>query len=176
MEAARPARCTACGVAARRPGAALQVHGHGGRERLQLGPEARDQPAVVASVLARRYRCLACGAVILVVPRGVLRRRHYGAFAVALALVLHADGVASPEVRRVVSPWRFVGDDARRGWRSLHRWARDPPWPVRGLAHETSSADRARRIAQHLAGHAVGYGSLRDLALVGARVADVHHS
>jgi hypothetical protein len=35
-------------------------------------------------LLVRRYRCRRCGAVAVVVPRGVLRRRHFGASAIAL--------------------------------------------------------------------------------------------
>lgn len=63
--------------------------------------------------------------MLLVVPRGVLRRRLYSAGAIALALALWGvEGFAAGEVRSRVSPWRIVGAAAAVGWASLRRWAR----------------------------------------------------
>jgi len=75
--------------------------------------------------MCRRYHCLACGAILLVVPRGILRRRLYSGGAIALALALWGvEGIAPGEVRGRVSPWRIVGAAAAIGWASLRRWAR----------------------------------------------------
>lgn len=109
----------------------MRLHGHGVRERMRLGPEALGGRSVVASIHVRRYRCVRCTAVLVVVPRGVLPRLRYGSVAVALALALWSvEGLSASAVRRLVSPFAFVGHDARRTWRSLRRWARGSPWDV----------------------------------------------
>jgi len=78
------------------------------------------------SVTARRYRCVPCGAVLLVVPRGVCGRRVYSASAIGFALALWGLVLATAaEVRRRVSPARRVGDAAVIGWATLRRWARE---------------------------------------------------
>ncbi len=101
------------------------LHGHGLRTRDQWGPVDATAPPEVGEVVCRRYHCLGCGAVLLVVPRGILRRRLYSASAIALALALWgAEGLAPGEVRTRVSPWRIVGPAAALGWASLRRWAR----------------------------------------------------
>lgn len=73
----------------------------------------------------RRYRCTACEAVILVGPRGLVRRRLFTGSAIAAALMRW--GVrrqTAAEVRGRVSPWRVVGSAAAGGWVALRRWAR----------------------------------------------------
>jgi len=55
--------------------------------------------AVVIAILARRYQCQPCGAVVLVVPRGILRRRLYSAGAIALALALWGVAGLAPPAR-----------------------------------------------------------------------------
>jgi hypothetical protein len=50
-----------------------------------LGPTAADSAPASLTVPCRRYLCLPCGAVVLVVPRAMLRRRWYSASAIALA-------------------------------------------------------------------------------------------
>lgn len=125
VDEARPGCCPVCAAASRPAGGAVVLHGHGLRVRDQWGPPAVAAAAEVGEVIGRRYACQACGAVILVVPGGVLRRRLYSAAAVALALALWGvDGLAPAEVRLRVSPWRIVGAEAARGWASLRRWAR----------------------------------------------------
>jgi hypothetical protein len=80
---------------------------------------------VEIDVRVRRYQCQACGAVILVVPRGVLARRLYSARAIGLALaVFGVLGETVTEVRRRVNPWRTVGPTAHGTWRTLKRWIR----------------------------------------------------
>ncbi|MGK3966346.1 hypothetical protein WMF38_19445 [Sorangium sp. So ce118] len=75
---------------------------------------------------ARRYRCLGCNAVLLVVPRGVLGRRVYSAAAIGFALALWGLALATAsEVRRRVGPARILGESAVTGWATLRRWARE---------------------------------------------------
>lgn len=75
-----------------------------------------------AEVLARRYRCRACRAVLTVVPREVLPRRQYTASAIGLALALFALlGVSAADVRTRISTWSVVGH-AATGWITLRRW------------------------------------------------------
>lgn len=138
---------------------------------MRLGPEELGGRSVVAEITVRRYRCLRCSAVMMVCPRGVLPRLRYGAVAIALALGLWAvEGQSSSVVRSQVSPFAVLGHDARRGWRSLARWARGSPWAVQQLALSTSK-EMAARTVQHLAGHASGTGSLVELACAGALLA-----
>ena len=122
---ARPGSCPCCGMASRPAGGRLVIHGHGVRTRDQWGPPDATAPPEVGEVVCRRYHCLACGAVLLVVPRGILQRRLYSAGAIALALALWGVGYLAPgQVRARVSPWRIVGATAALGWASLRRWAR----------------------------------------------------
>lgn len=101
-------------------------------------------------------------------PRGVLPRLRYGAVAVALALALWSiEDVSASAVRDRVSPFAVVGHEARRGWRSLRRWARGSPWPI-GDPGTMSARELAAGIVQRLAGHAFGTGSLTALACAGA--------
>jgi hypothetical protein len=62
--------------------------------------------------------------VILVVPRGLLPRRHYTASAIALALTLWAAlRRTQREVRRRVSRSRIVGVSRPERWVTLSRWS-----------------------------------------------------
>jgi ferredoxin len=123
---ARPARCLACGAASCPVGGAIRLHGHGTRERQIRGPAGPEQPPELVVITARRYRCLPCGAVILVVPRGVHGRRVYSASAIGFALALWGLALSTAaEVRRRISPATIVGDAAVTSWVTLRRWARD---------------------------------------------------
>jgi hypothetical protein len=136
------------------------LHGHGLRTRDQWGPPDARAPPSVGEVVGRRYACQRCGAVVLVVPGAVLRRRLYSAAAVALALALWGvEGLAPAEVRARVSPWRIVGATAARGWASLRRWAnavraRALFSRVRSLPGGTRLREVAARAATTLAAHA----------------------
>lgn len=170
-EVARPPRCTACGAASAPPGQGLRLHGHGIRERMRLGPEELGGRSVVGSVTARRYRCVRCAAVLVVVPRGVLPRLRYGAVAIALALARWSvEDVPAALVRAEISPFGVVGHDARRGWRSLRRWARGSPW-ARSPKVTGSARERAAAVVSWLAGLVPRSGPLTVLASVGARFA-----
>jgi hypothetical protein len=81
---------------------------------------------VLVIVTARRYRCVPCGAVVIVVPRGVTGRRVYSASAIGFALALWGLALATAaEVRRRVCPITILGHAAVAGWVTLRRWARD---------------------------------------------------
>lgn len=67
----------------------------------------------------RRYRCVRCGAVLIVVPRGVAPRRHYGRAAIAMALTLWAiarEPVAAVRQRICARP---VTAEAMTRWPTL---------------------------------------------------------
>ena len=105
-------------------------------------------------VMLRRYRCRACEAVVVVGPRGLLRRRWYSAGAVGLSLLGYGDGESSTSVRARTSPSRTVGGSAVEHWVTLRRWveaARDGE--LFGVSGLTALARRsvARQVAQVLA-------------------------
>jgi len=166
VEVARPGRCPVCGAAGRPAGGALGLHGHGLRERHQWGPAAPDGLPDLIGILVRRYQCQPCGAVVVVVPRGLLRHRLYSACAVALALALWGVAEHAPaEVRRRVSPFATVGATAAAGWACLRRWSRAVRtgrlFPVvRALPVEATLRQVAARAATTLAAYAPGSGGL----------------
>ena len=121
-EAARPGQCPRCGGASRPTGCGLGLHGHGFRDRAIFGPPRADADPERAWVRCRRYRCVACPAVMLVVPRGVSPRRHYSLAAIAMAMTLWAVLVLPParvRERISVSPSVAWGTE----WSTLRRWA-----------------------------------------------------
>jgi hypothetical protein len=68
----RPHHCAGCGVASRPVGGRVAVHGHGLLHRQLRGVlELQGEPGVFA-ISVRRYACQECGAVMTVVPAGVL--------------------------------------------------------------------------------------------------------
>ena len=106
-------------------GRALQIWGHGLRERQSRGPLEPLGAAVEVTIHARRYVCRPCAAVIVVVPLGVIGGRLFSAAAIGLALVLFGVvGLPLAEVRRRVSPWQHVGTSAQGSWLGLRRWVR----------------------------------------------------
>lgn len=74
--------------------------------------------------MARRYRCTGCGAVLVVVPRGVGRGLRYTLDAIAYALSLWGYAqVTAERTRRAVSTAKARGFSAPEQWSSLRRWA-----------------------------------------------------
>lgn len=65
---------------------------------------------------------MSCNAVLLVVPRGVAPRKHYGFAAIAMALAL-ALFCSAPvrEVRRRVCAWQLTRESTS-SWPTLRRW------------------------------------------------------
>ena len=73
-------------------------------------------------IACRRYRCTECATVLLVVPRGVVPRKHYGFAAIAMALTLWLlVGEPVREVRRRVCAWQ-VTRESTTSWPTLRRW------------------------------------------------------
>lgn len=126
----RPPRCGACRQPAR-VGERINLHGHGVRARgVVVLARTAEGAARVVEHWARRYRCVLCGAVTTVLPRGTMRRFLYSVGAIVMAFFL----VTSPPVGD------GLGDEAaytRQGmyaktawrdadpyrWRSLERWS-----------------------------------------------------
>jgi hypothetical protein len=154
-EEARPASCVVCGAAAREPGRALGIVGHGVRDRQQRGPVAADAAPRVTTILVRRYLCLGCDAIMTVVPREVEPRRHYSRPAIALALArLGLLGETAAAARRAVCAWPMA---TTPGWPALRRWvaaARRGMLFASLAALGGSAAAIAARVAQAAMGHA----------------------
>lgn len=73
---------------------------------------------VTTTVLGRRYVCVLCGCVMLVVPRELAARRRYSLTTIALALARFAVGVTATSIRGGVAP----GTTFEEGWPTLRRW------------------------------------------------------
>ncbi len=70
-------------------------------------------------IRARRYLCRACRAVMTVVPRDVVARRHFSAGAIGLALFVYGKlRAAASEVAARIGLW---GHGAG-AWRTVRRW------------------------------------------------------
>lgn len=127
VEEARPAACPHCHAASCPVGGPIQLHGHGLRERQVRGPGDPGDPSAAPKVVViegRRYRCVCCEAVVLVVPHEVVPRRHYSASAIGFALALWGlVRETARAVRRRVSGASSLGFDAT-GWATLRRWAK----------------------------------------------------
>jgi hypothetical protein len=146
VSAARPRRCPVCAAPGHELGSRVTLIGHGLRERQVRGPSGATAPATTAVVCCRRYLCLACTAVILVAPRGTTARRHFGAGALALALLLYGTGELSA-----------VETGARVGL-----WGRSDPSCLRTLARWTAAVHRGRLFARLRMGPAGEPGPQRD--------------
>ena len=160
VDAARPSQCPWCGNSGRPFGRPLGIQGHGLRDRQQRGPLAPAGPPEQVCVSCRRYSCRACDAVLMVVPRGVVPRRHFSSLAIGLALALFGHcGQTAATVRRRVSPWRIAGAGGWSGWITLRRWiaairhgalfADAPATPANATARQV-----AERVAMALAAQA----------------------
>ena len=157
--AARPATCPCCQTPGCAVGGRVTVQGHGLRFRTQTGLDALDGQPLDDEVAVRRYRCLACGAVITVMPAGLLPRTRYRPAAIVLALALWVlgAGLASAAVRRRVSAERRDSHEAERGWPSLRRWARQAWdwWRLRRPSHGFATARQGvETLLQRLAARA----------------------
>ena len=119
VDAVRPARCPRCGLAGRVPGLPLGLVGHGLRERQLRGPPSAKEEAATRSLRVRCYRCRGCRAVVRVVPRGVVARRHFAAGAIGVALFVFGKLAQSAAVAASkVGGW----GQGTSAWRTLRRW------------------------------------------------------
>jgi hypothetical protein len=159
VESSRPGRCPWCGTASRPAGLPLAIHGHGTRDRRLHGPIGADTEPEVVRLRARRFFCCACEQTITVLPRGVQHRRLFSSAAIGLAIALWALlRLASPEVRRRVSPQREVGATSAAGWPMLRRWVdairAGSLFAVRACPPEWTRRQCAERAATTLQSHA----------------------
>jgi hypothetical protein len=101
-------------------GGGLGIHGHGRRDRWVLGVVGLGEPAGSVVVVGRRFRCLGCGCVMLVVPREVSPWRRYALGTIVLALAGFSLGETAQALRARLSP----GKSFEEGWPALGRWLR----------------------------------------------------
>jgi len=122
VERVRPGRCPCCRAAARPLGEGLSLIGHGVRERQVRGPRRVGAPPELLVIVVRRYRCRRCRAVCTVLPRGVVRRRHFGAGAIGWALFVRGyEDLPSRQIRELVGG---MGRPEASSWVTLGRWLR----------------------------------------------------
>lgn len=150
VEEVRPQRCLGCRC---RHGATdCRIYGHGLRARIVLGPLDLDTEPSRGMVQARRYRCTACGCVMLVVPRelGPYVRYHLPAilFALALFAIEHQRADA---VRAAIAPITPTGFREHRLWPSLRRWTRQRDRLFGPVAGEPEGTVRERAASLVLA-------------------------
>jgi hypothetical protein len=125
------------------------------------------------TVVARRYRCRGCGAVLVVVPRGVGRALRYTLDAIGYALALWGYARATAErTRRAVSTAKARSVSAPEQWSSLRRWVAAGA-RIFGSGVPRSSGtlrDRAARLASWLASQApLPTGAVPEDAFFGGR-------
>jgi hypothetical protein len=125
--------------------------------------------------LVRRYRCLLCGALTTVLPRGLTARRHYSASAIGLALCLYGmQRLSLRETRFRICAWRHSFE--RERWPTLLAWLAAIDHGglftlVRPSPPSFAAQDRAERAAATLCGLALAAGSLAEQAFEGAALA-----
>lgn len=147
----------------------LVLHGHGLRARTTfvLGSHGAE----ITEVLARRYVCCACGAVVLVVPAEVARRHLYTLCVIAGALAAWSHGLLPARaVRAAYGAFPIVGA-AARGWPSLVRWIRGASrlWPRLGPQAAASPRRAAHALSARLSAFApLPTGRVLDDSVVGA--------
>lgn len=153
--AARPSSCVACGAPSRVPGKALVIVGHGLRERGVEGPLVPGEEPVALVILARRYACRGCDAILVVVPRGVGRGTRYSLSAIAQGLALwgYARWTAAKS-REATSAARARGFTSPDQWSSLRRWTACATALFGAPAASGALRERAAKIAAWLASHA----------------------
>jgi hypothetical protein len=151
VAAVRPGQCPRCRAPSRPVGRGLGLWGHGRRGRQVRGPLTAEGPPVLVEIVARRYRCRACGAIVFVVPHGLVAHRLFSAGAIALAFARYGiERLSLPRVRAAVNPWRRIGATAAAGWLAVRRWVRAVraqrlfPGMRLGLADRTARAVAAR--------------------------------
>ena len=134
----QPKRCAKCQQPVRR-GKRVVLHGHGVRTRmvvvapvLLLVAAVGGDPAQVLECWERRYRCTACGAILVVLPKGVMPRYLYSAAAIVAAFFLVAkqpvgQGLSQAEAYDRQGMLRGATSrafsDPGYYWPSLKRWA-----------------------------------------------------
>jgi hypothetical protein len=144
VDLVRPPACPTCLTAAQ-VGGRVNLHGHGIRQREVVVPAVIDEDDRVELLecWVCRYRCKLCGAVVTVLPKGVLPRCLYSAAAMVAAFLLVADkpvgdGLSDADAydRQGMNPRRGWTKPWPYRWRSLDRWLGMAAswWPGRAVA------------------------------------------
>jgi len=177
--AVRPTHCSRCGAASCPHGQPIVLRGHGVRERQVRGPlEANGEPKLVV-ITVRRYRCVRCGGITTVFPRGLARRQYYSASAIGLALLLFGHRQQPVrQIRQRVSPWQLSFESQDR-WTTLSRWLGAIEVgqlfeEVRPAAPDCPARLRAQRAASTLLSFApstLAHASLDEQVFAGAALA-----
>jgi hypothetical protein len=131
------------------------IVGHGRRTRTLEGPTEPGARPIATEIHARRYRCRACAAILVVVPRGVGRGYRYSLSTIAWALALWAyERLPAADVRARSSTAKRVGAASATRWASLRRWTRCA-LKLFGIEADELGTIRARatRIAIFVASH-----------------------
>jgi hypothetical protein len=107
-------------------------------------------------ILVRRYRCRRCAVVCTVVPRGVVRRRHFGAGAIGWALfLLGCELLSSRQIRDRVGG---IGAPEAGSWVTIARWlsAAESGQIFRARVQPLGASirERAERVAMTLVSYA----------------------
>jgi len=124
----------------------------------------------IVEILARRYVCLACGAVVLILPADVARRHLYTRLVIAMALAQWSHGGLSASAVRARFGAFAIQGHAAKGWPSLRRWTLSTQclWP-RLRAADGPPQQIAHRVSVQLAGFApLPTGHVLEDAVTGA--------
>lgn len=147
--------------------------GHGLRERQVRGPITPVGKPTLLCIKARRYRCRHCRKVTTVLARGVIARRHYGAFGIALAFLMYGmEGKSLGKVREAVAPGKTFED----GWPSVRRWvkavaSRRMFEGTRPLSEHATPRKIAERVAGTILSIAPSGGDVRERLFAGLALA-----
>lgn len=130
---------------------------------------------MIRTLVVRRYRCIRCGGITTVLPRGLCARRHYSASAIGLSLCLFGMlGLSLGETRARVCPWRSGFETERwttlPGWLSAIEQGRLLP-RVRPSPAGASRRQQAERAAATLCGLALRTDDVEAQAFEGAALA-----
>ena len=85
-----------------------------------MGVLAAGAAPVTLSISCRRYICVSCACVMLVVPRELSPRWRYTLITIGLALAHFDGGQSATRIRARLAP----GATFEEGWPSLRRWCR----------------------------------------------------
>lgn len=111
----------------------MVLHGHGVRIRWVVVSPAIDAACTAVRLVEcwqRRYRCTACGAITVVLPRGILPRFLYSVAAMVVAFYVAAappvgegQSEAAAYARQGMFAKRSTYAEEPYRWRSIDRWS-----------------------------------------------------
>jgi hypothetical protein len=117
----RPQQCPSCQGRHQENGCA--IHGHGTRKRTLWGPAQMGGEPTVRVVVVRRYRCVSCRCILVVVPAEVGQHVNFTLPVILVALVTWAlERVTAGAVLSQLSPSPRRGNSDPWLWSSIRRW------------------------------------------------------